>query len=49
MAVYQVQREQLTDGQWADLSRLFACAKELKRRVEERRAAGMPAGRNHAG
>lgn len=37
--VRQVQREHLTDEQWADFCRLMELSIRLKRRIRERRAA----------
>jgi hypothetical protein len=39
MAVYQVRREQVSDRQWSNLCQLFELLRELKPRVDERRAA----------
>lgn len=35
---YQVQRDQLSDQQWADFCRLMELSRELKKRVRERQA-----------
>lgn len=37
MAVYQVKREQLNDQQWTDVCRLFELARDLAKRIEERK------------